>query len=67
MGKVTIVANEFSKTTRLELQEEADKLASENNYSPYAIMEYFAKKKGLAVSLCSIAGQLSLNCKAVCR
>ena len=67
MGKITIVSNELSEATKRKLQEEADKLASENNYSTYAIMEYLAKKKCLAVSLCSIAGQLSLNCRAICK
>ena len=67
MGKVTIVANEFSEETKKTLQEEADKLASEYNYSPHAIMEYFAKRKLLAVSLYSVSGQLTLRCKAVCK
>lgn len=66
MCKVTIVANEFSEETKRELQKEADKLAKEN-YSAHAIMHHFASVRRLQVNLYSASGQLTLNCKAVCK
>lgn len=57
------MSDELSKVEVQNLQEEANKLADEHNYSAHAIMHHFGLRKNVSVNLYYENGQIIMNCR----
>ena len=64
---VTIVSNELSEEVLKEIQEEADTLVKENNYSAHAIMHHLGLFRKLSISLYEEEGKLTMCCRTMCK
>lgn len=66
MGKVTIVSNELKEEKVKYLQEEADRLINDHNYTPHQIMHHFGLAEGLSISIVYPGdGKIIMNCENV--